>query len=60
MTVPERAKPQTWRLVRMGDEREGARIGASPMTHVPCGGDIVERVCRNVVYYNDSMIGCYN
>ena len=30
------------------------------MTHVPCGGDIVERVCRNVVYYNDSMIGCYN
>lgn len=29
------------------------------MTHVPCGGDIVERVCRNVVYYNDSMIGCY-
>ena len=40
VTVPERAKPQTWRLVRMGDEREG--------------------VCRNVVYYNDSMIGCYN
>lgn len=24
VTVPERAKPQTWRLVRMGDEREGA------------------------------------
>lgn len=36
-----------------------ARIGASPYDHVPCGG-FVERVCRNVVYYIDSMIGCYN
>lgn len=25
VTVPERAKPQRWRLVRMGDEREGAK-----------------------------------
>jgi hypothetical protein len=60
VTVPERAKPQTWRLVRMGDEREGARIGASPYDPVPRRGDLVKKVCRNVVYYNDSMIGCYN
>ena len=57
MTVPERAKPQTWRLVRMGDEREGARIGASPYDPVPRRGDLVEKVCRNVVYHIDSMIG---
>ena len=60
VTVPERAKPQTWRLVRMGDEREGARIGASPYDPCSLRGRHCERVCRNVVYYNDSMIGCYN
>ena len=47
-------------LVHMGDEREGARIGASPYDPVPRRGDLVKKVCRNVVYYNDSMIGCYN
>ena len=57
VTVPERAKPQTWRLVRMGDEREGARIGASPYDPVPRRGDLVKKVCRNVVYHIDSMIG---
>ena len=30
------------------------------MTHVPCGDGFVERACRNVVCYIDSMIGCYN
>lgn len=50
VTVPERAKPQTWRLVRMGDEREGARIGASPYDPVPRRGDLVKKVCGNVVY----------
>ena len=30
------------------------------MTHVPRRGDLVEKVCRNVVYHVDSMIGCYN
>ena len=53
VTVPERAKPQTWRLVRMGDEREGARIGASPYDPVPRRGDLVKKVCRNVVYHID-------
>ena len=57
VTVPKRAKPQTWRLVRMGDEREGARIGASPYDPVPRRGDLVKKVCRNVVYHIDSMIG---
>ena len=41
----------------MTREGKGKDRGLAPMTHVPCGGDIVERVCRNVVYYNDSMIG---
>ena len=51
------AVPQRWRLVRMGDEREGARIGASPYDPVPRRGDLVKKVCRNVVYHIDSMIG---
>ena len=45
------------RLVRMGDEWGGARIGASPYDRVPFGGGFVERACRNVVYYIDSMRG---
>ena len=60
VTVPARETQQTWRLVRMGDEREGARIGASPYDPVPRRGDLVKKVCRNVVYHVDSMIGCYN
>lgn len=44
------------RLVRMGDERKG-KIGASPYDHVPCGGGFVERACRVVGYYIDSVIG---
>ena len=36
-----RAVPQRWRLVRMGDGWERARIGASPYDRVPCG----ERIC---------------
>lgn len=60
VTVPERAKPQTWRLVRMGDEREGARIGASPYDHVPCGGGFVERACSIIVCYIGSTAHCYN
>ena len=27
------------------------------VSHVPCGGGFVERACRNVVYYIDSMVG---
>ena len=57
VTVPARETQQTWRLVRMGDEREGARIGASPYDPVPRRGDLVKKVCRNVVYHIDSMIG---
>ena len=34
-----------------------ARIGASPYDHVPCGSGFVERVCRVVGYYIDSVIG---
>ena len=30
------------------------------MTHVPCGDGFVERVCRDVACYIDSMVGCYN
>lgn len=57
LTVPEMAAVQRWRLVRMGDGWGRARIGASPYDRVPCGGDLVEKVCRNVVYHIDSMIG---
>lgn len=57
VTVPARETQQTWRLVRMGDEREGARIGASPYDPVPRRGDLVKKVCGNVVYHIDSMIG---
>ena len=57
VTVTRRAMLQRWRLVRMGDGWGRARIGAAPMTHVPCGGGFVERVCRNVVYYIDGMVG---
>lgn len=57
LTVPEMAAVQRWRVVRMGDEREGARIGASPYDPVPRRGDLVKKVCRNVVYHIDSMIG---
>ena len=45
------------RLVRMGDGWGRARIGASPYDHVPCGGGFVERACRVVGYYIDSVIG---
>ena len=45
VTVPERAKPQTWRLVRMGDEREGARIGASPYDPCSLRGAALWRGC---------------
>ena len=55
MTVTGRAMLQRWRLVRMGDGWERARIGASPYDRVPCGGGFVERVCSNVVYYIGSM-----
>ncbi|WP_416324028.1 hypothetical protein [[Clostridium] innocuum] len=41
MTVSMRAKPQTWRLVRVDDGWGRARIGASPYDHVPFG----ERLC---------------
>ena len=57
VTAMGMAVPQRWRLVRMGDEREGARIGASPYDPVPRRGDLVKKVCRNVVYHIDSMIG---
>ena len=57
VTVTRRAMLQRWRLVRMGDGWGRARIGASPYDRVPCGGDLVEKVCRNVVYHIDSMIG---
>lgn len=56
MTAMERAVPQRWRLVRMGDGWGMARIGASPYDRVPFGGGFVERACINVVYYIDSMI----
>ncbi|MFR7709144.1 MAG: hypothetical protein ACLUZZ_08760 [Alistipes inops] len=49
--------PQRWRLVRMGDGWGMARIGASPYDPVPRRGDLVKKVCRNVVYHIDSMIG---
>ena len=45
------------RLVRMGDGWRRARIGASPYDRVPCGGGFVERACRVVGYYIDSVIG---
>ena len=57
MTAMGRVVPQRWRLVRMGDGGERERIGASPYDHVSCGGGFVERACRNVVYYIDSIIG---
>lgn len=57
VSVTGRMMSQKWRLVRMGDEWGKARIGASPYDRVPCGGDFVESVCGNVVYYIDSMIG---
>ena len=60
MTAMGMAVPQRWRLVRMGDGWGRARIGASPYDHAPCGGGFVERACSNVVYYIDSMVGCYN
>ena len=41
----------------MGDGWGRARIGASPYDHVPCGGGFVERACRVVGYYIDSVIG---
>ena len=57
LTVPEMAAVQRWRVVRMGDGWGRARIGASPYDHVPCGGGFVERACRVVGYYIDSVIG---
>ena len=60
VTAMGMAVPQRWRLVRMGDGWGRARIGASPYDHAPCGGGFVERACSNVVYYIDSMVGCYN
>lgn len=57
VSVTGRVMSQRGRLVRMGDEREGARIGASPYDPVPRRGDLVKKVCRNVVYHIDSMIG---
>ena len=57
MTFTGRTVLERWRLVRMGDGWGRARIGASPYDHVPCGGGFVERACRSVVYYIDSMIG---
>lgn len=39
----------------MGDGWGRSRIGAGPYDRVPCGSGFVERVCRNVVYYIDSM-----
>ena len=44
-------------FIRMGDGWGRARIGASPYDHVPCGGGFVERACRVVGYYIDSVIG---
>lgn len=41
----------------MGDGWGRSRIGAGPYDRVPCGSGFVERVCRNVVYYIDSMVG---
>ena len=57
LTVPERASPQLGWSVRMGGGWGRARIGASPYDHVPCGGGFVERACRVVGYYIDSVIG---
>ena len=57
VTAMGMAVPQRWRLVRMGDGWGRARIGASPYDHVPCGGGFVERACRVVGYYIDSVIG---
>ena len=60
VTAMGMAVPQRWRLVRMGDGWGRARIGAIPYDHAPCGGGFVEMACSNVVYYIDSMVGCYN
>ena len=57
LTVPEMAAVQRWRVVRMGGGWGRARIGASPYDPVPRRGDLVKKVCRNVVYHIDSMIG---
>ena len=60
VSVTGRVMSQRGRLVRMDDGWGRARIGASPYDPVPCGGNLVEMACRNVVCYIDSMIGCYN
>lgn len=57
LTVPEMAAVQRWRVVSMGGGWGRARIGASPYDPVPRRGDLVKKVCRNVVYHIDSMIG---
>ena len=57
LTVPEMAAVQRWRVVRMGGGWGRARIRASPYDPVPRRGDLVKKVCRNVVYHIDSMIG---
>ena len=57
VTAMGMAVPQRWRLVRMGDGWGRARIGASPYDPCSLRGGFVERACRNVVYYIDSMVG---
>lgn len=56
LTVPERG-PRSWGGRSAWVTRGRARIGASPYDHVPCGGGFVERACRVVGYYIDSVIG---
>ena len=57
VSVTGRVMSQRGRLVRMNDGWERARIGASPYDRVPCGGDLVEMACRNVVYYIYGLVG---